>query len=40
MLKRLLLLASLTMAFVTAVSADWPFPPCDPACPMIVSASR
>jgi len=30
MLKRLLLLAGLTIAAVTVVSADIPTPPCDP----------
>ena len=33
MLKKLLLLVGLTFAFVTAVSADWPLPPCTPECP-------
>ncbi len=32
MLKRLLLVAAVALAMVTAVSADIPAPPCTPAC--------
>lgn len=34
MMKRVLLLAGMMLALVTAISADWPVPPCDP-CPQI-----
>ena len=37
MLKRLLLIAGMTLAFVTAISADWPSPPCLPDCLSSVS---
>jgi hypothetical protein len=32
MMKKLMLVAGLTLAFVTAVSADWPPPDCPPIC--------
>ena len=32
MIKKILLLAGLTLAFTAAVSADWPIPPCPPSC--------
>jgi hypothetical protein len=39
MMKRLLLLAGLALALVTAVSADYPFPSCLPDnCPAISQA--
>jgi hypothetical protein len=31
-MKKLLMLAGLTLALATAVSADWPLPPCLPNC--------
>jgi len=38
MVKKLVLLAGLTLAFVMTVSADYPPPACWPACPDSVSA--
>jgi hypothetical protein len=38
MLKRLVVLAAMTLAFVITVSADWPTPPCMPSCQDSVSA--
>ena len=38
MLKKLLVLTGLALALVTAVSADWPIPPCNPDC--LVNVSR
>jgi hypothetical protein len=38
MLKRLVLLAAMTLAFVITVSADYPPPPCMPRCQDSVSA--
>ena len=32
MLKKLLLLAGLTLSVAGIVSADYPLPPCDPKC--------
>ncbi len=32
MIKKFVLLAGLTLAFVMTVSADLPFPPCLPTC--------
>jgi hypothetical protein len=40
MLKRLLLLAGVTLAVVTSVSADIPMPPCTPACVVSIGSSR
>ncbi|HTC33646.1 MAG TPA: hypothetical protein VK724_09750 [Bryobacteraceae bacterium] len=40
MFKRLFLLAGVVLALVTSVSADIPFPPCDPDCVVSASASR
>ena len=37
MIKKLVLLAALTLAFVTTVSADYPLPPCIPGCPDLSS---
>jgi hypothetical protein len=37
MLKKLVLLAGLTLAFAMTVSADYPTPPCYPLC--LVSSS-
>ena len=37
MMKKVLLLAGLTFAFVAALSADIPVPPCDP-CALTVPA--
>lgn len=31
-MKKLLMLAGLILALATAVSADWPIPPCYPDC--------
>jgi hypothetical protein len=36
MLKRLLILAGVALALVTAVSADIPIPPCAPFCALNV----
>lgn len=38
MMKRLVLLAAMVFALASAVSAEWPFPPCSPDC--LVSVSR
>jgi hypothetical protein len=32
MVKKLVLLAAMTLAFVMTVSADFPLPPCYPSC--------
>jgi hypothetical protein len=32
MMKKLLLLADMTLALVTVMSADFPLPPCPPSC--------
>jgi len=37
MVKKLLLIAGLLVAFGSIVSADMPIPPCDPHCPPIYS---
>lgn len=38
MIKRLLLLAGVMLAFVTAISADMPLPPCPPSCDILTAA--
>ena len=38
MIKKLLVLASLTLAFVAVISADVPLPPCPPSCGLTSSA--
>jgi hypothetical protein len=35
MIKKLLLLAGMTLAFTAAVSADMPLPPCPPSCDFV-----
>jgi len=35
MIKKLLLLAGMTLAFVTIISADAPLPPCPPSCGLV-----
>ena len=37
MIKKLLLLAGVAFAFVTAISADAPLPPCPPSCDLVSS---
>ena len=32
MIRKMLLLAGLALAFTAVVSADWPIPPCAPGC--------
>ena len=39
MIKKLVLLAGLTLGFVGVVSADFPLPPCPPSCD-VMSAVR
>jgi hypothetical protein len=39
MIKKLLLLAGMSLAFAAAVSADWPIPPCAPGCAVNVPTS-
>lgn len=38
MIKQLLFIAGMTLAFVTVLSADLPLPPCPPSCDLITSA--
>jgi len=38
MIKKILLLAGMTLAFVASVSADYPLPPCPPSCDLISTA--
>ena len=41
MIKKLLLLTGMALAFTAVVSADWPIPPCAPGCAVsIPSAAR
>jgi hypothetical protein len=40
MTKRLLVLAVMTLAFVAAISADVPIPPCPPNCDFASSPVR
>jgi hypothetical protein len=40
MLKKLLLLAGMTLIFTAAVSADWPIPPCPPNCGFASTSAR
>jgi hypothetical protein len=35
MIKKLLLLVGVTLAFVTVLSADFPLPPCPPSCDLV-----
>ena len=35
MIKKLLLLAGMTLVFTVAVSADMPLPPCPPSCDVL-----
>jgi hypothetical protein len=39
MIKKLLLLAGITIVFTAVVSADMPFPPCAPGCAISVPSS-
>ena len=38
MIKKLLLLAGMALAFTAAVSADMPLPPCPPSCDFVSTA--
>jgi hypothetical protein len=35
MIKKVLLLAGMTLAFVAVISADAPLPPCPPSCDLV-----
>lgn len=35
MIKKLLLLAGISLAFVSVISADIPLPPCPPTCDLV-----
>jgi len=35
MIRKFLVLAGLTLAFVTVMSADFPLPPCPPSCDFV-----
>jgi hypothetical protein len=37
MIKKLLLMAGMTLAFITAISADAPLPPCPPSCDVLTT---
>jgi hypothetical protein len=37
MIKKLLLLVGVSLALVTAISADAPLPPCPPSCDLVGS---
>ena len=40
MMKKLLMLAGTTLLLATAISADWPFPPCFPDACSAISSTR
>jgi hypothetical protein len=40
MIKKLLLLAAMTLVLTAAISADVPWPPCPPSCDLISSSVR